>query len=105
MSIGVGLRWSEDRASRRTILQHDNRGYVLDEGVQLVAADSETLFRWTAFTSLDVVDDLLILWLDNGSALPLASGLFEDETAYHRARALVADGVSIDKQAHRKASR
>jgi hypothetical protein len=93
-SIGVGLRWSEGRASRRTILRHENRGYVLDEGVQLVSADSETLFRWTAFTSLDIVDDLLVLWLDNGSALPLAPGLFEDEAAYRRARALVAGGVA-----------
>jgi hypothetical protein len=69
-------RWSEGRAARRSLKAQEIKGFVIDDGVQLVAADSETLFRWSSFAAFEVVGDLLILWLASGSALALSPLLF-----------------------------
>jgi hypothetical protein len=94
VSVGIGQRWSENRASRRTIAGQEFRGTVTAEGVTVEEPTAQTLFRWPAFASLERHGDLVIAWLASGSAVPLTSDMFESQAAHQAAYALLVSNIS-----------
>jgi hypothetical protein len=94
VAVGLGVRWSERRAYRRLAASAVHRGAVLESGVSIQGPDSKTLLRWSSFATLERQGRLLILWLKDGRALPLASALFSDEEAFAAARDLIEAGMA-----------
>jgi hypothetical protein len=94
VSVGIGQRWSENRASRRTIAAQELRGTVTAEGVTVEEPTAQTLFRWPAFASLERHGDLVIAWLASGSAVPLTPDMFENQAADQTAYALLVSNIS-----------
>jgi len=93
-SVGIGLRWSENRASRSAIAAQEFRGTVTAEGITLEDPTAQTLFRWPAFANLERHGDLVIAWLATRAALPLIPEMFESPAAYQAACALLVSNIS-----------
>lgn len=94
VAVGFGARWAEGRSYRKLAASTVHAGAVLEEGVSVQAADTETRFRWSSFSSFERHGPLLLLWLKDGRALPLAPELFADEAAFAAARARVEGAVA-----------
>jgi hypothetical protein len=93
VAVGLGVRWSEGRAYRKLAASTVHSGSVLAEGVSVEAGEAETRFRWSSFSFFERHGDLLILWLKDGRALPLAPELFAGEGAFAAARSRIEAAV------------
>ncbi|MHB0971304.1 MAG: hypothetical protein ACYC7A_11790 [Thermoanaerobaculia bacterium] len=81
--VAGALRVSEWRATVRSLLAQEMKGSVEAEGVRLVSAQSETLFRWSSFQQSEEGRSVIILWLAQGQVIPLAEQMFVSPGAFN----------------------
>lgn len=87
--VAGALRVSEWRATVRSLLAQEMKGSVEAEGVRLVSAQSETLFRWSSFRQSEEGRSVIILWLAQGQAIPLAEQMFGSPGAFNSVVSLI----------------
>jgi hypothetical protein len=93
--IAGALRVSESRALVRSLLAQEMKGSVESEGVRLVDAQSETLFRWSSFQGSEEGPSLFVLWLAQGQALPLAEQMFASPDMFHSIKSQIRPRVPL----------
>jgi hypothetical protein len=92
---GISMRLSERRNVVRALIAQEIGGNVEAEGIRLVSAQAETLYRWTSFERFEEHGAMVILLLVEAQALPLTASMFATPGQFQAAVAMIRANVVI----------